>query len=178
MVECLNENVKYRLALSATIERHRDKSGTDAIFRYFKDRCIEYPLERAIEEGNLCQYEYHIIYSFLSDEELSEYIRITKEMSKCYVNKNGKRKLNEVGKLKAFQRRRIIAGAKDKIGLLKKYMEKYRDDSHILVYCGATKVIDENTDEEEKQILLVNKMIEDELGMSVHKFTADVDLYE
>lgn len=87
MVECLNENVKYRLALSATIERHRDKSGTDAIFRYFKDRCIEYPLERAIEEGNLCQYEYHIIYSFLSDEELSEYIRITKEMSKCYVNK-------------------------------------------------------------------------------------------
>lgn len=81
MVECLNENIKYRLALSATIERHRDKSGTDAIFRYFKDRCIEYPLERAIEEGNLCQYEYHIIYSFLSDEELSEYIRITKEMS-------------------------------------------------------------------------------------------------
>lgn len=178
MVECLNENIKYRLALSATIERHRDKSGTDAIFRYFKDRCIEYPLERAIEEGNLCQYEYHIIYSFLSDEELSEYIRITKEMSKCYVNKNGKRKLNEVGKLKAFQRRRIIAGAKDKIGLLKKYMEKYRDDSHILVYCGATKVIDENTDEEEKQILLVNKMIEDELGMSVHKFTADEDIYE
>lgn len=178
MAKCLTENIKYRLALSATIERYRDKKGTDIIFEYFKNRCIEYTLEKAIEDGSLCGYEYHIIYSFLSDEELSDYKRLTREISKCYVKKNGKMHLNDVGKIKAFKRKRILAGASDKIGLLKDYMQEYINDKHILVYCGATNVIDDKTGDLEKQIILVNKMLEDELGMSVHKFTSDEDISE
>jgi hypothetical protein len=42
----LLSNMKYRLALSATIERHGDEDGTAALFEYFGDKCIEYTLNR------------------------------------------------------------------------------------------------------------------------------------
>lgn len=179
MSNYLNYNIKYRLALSATIERYKDKSGTDCIYNYFKGKCIEYPLSKAIEEGKaLCKYEYHVIYSFLSPEELNKYQRITKELKKYVIYKNGKKKYNDCGKIKLFERRRILAGARDKIDLLENVMSKYKYDKFILVYCGATSILDEETNCYEKQILLVNKMIENKLNMSVHKFTAEENAKE
>lgn len=172
--EFLNENMKYRLALSATIERYRDKTGTDIIFNYFKNRCIEYTLNKAIEEGKaLCSYEYHVIYSFLSPKELEKYNQITRELKKYSRYEDGVRRLSEAGQVKLYERKRILAGAKDKIELLKKAITPYKDEKYILVYCGATSVLDEETESYEKQILKVNRMLETELGMDVHKFTAE-----
>ena len=37
----LSEKFKYRLALSATINRHNDEEGTEKLFNYFGDKCIE-----------------------------------------------------------------------------------------------------------------------------------------
>ncbi len=174
LAEYLNPNFKYRLALSATIERFRDKKGTDIIFRYFGERCIEYPLNRAIAEGKaLCQYEYHVIYSFLSPEELDEYNRITQELKKYLFYENGRPKFREAAQIKLFERKRVLAGARDKIELLKEAMQPYKNDKYILVYCGATSIHDDETDTYEKQIIKVNKMLETELGMDVHKFTAE-----
>ena len=170
----LNEDIKYRIALSATIERYGDKKGTKIIFDYFKKRCIEYSLDRAIKEGkSLCNYEYHVIYSFLSDEERSRYNQITQELKKYIIYKNGTSELSEAGKVKLFERRRVLIGAKDKIGLLEQAMEPYKNDKYILVYCGAVSVTNEDIDCSEKQIMQVNKMIEEKLGMDVHKFTAE-----
>ncbi len=59
----LNPKIKYRLALSATIERYMDKVGTAKLFEYFGERCIYYPLDQAIKDGkSLVEYEYHPIY--------------------------------------------------------------------------------------------------------------------
>ncbi len=172
----LNPNFKYRLALSATIERYRDKQGTDTVFQFFKGRCIEYPLKKAIAEGKaLCNYEYHVIYSFLSPEELDKYNRITRELKRYLVYENGVPKLSDAAQIKLFERKRILAGAKDKIGLLREAMEPYKNDNYLLVYCGAASVYDDETDTCEKQIMQVNKMLETELGMDVHKFTAQED---
>lgn len=44
----LNPKFEYRLALSATLERHGDPSGTQALYDYFGEKCIEYDLARAI----------------------------------------------------------------------------------------------------------------------------------
>lgn len=46
----LNERYTYRLALSATFERHNDEEGTERLYDFFGKKCIEYTLERAIEE--------------------------------------------------------------------------------------------------------------------------------
>lgn len=137
----LNENIKYRLALSATIERYQDKKGTEIIFKYFKEKCIEYSLNKAIEEGKaLCNYEYHVIYSFLSPQELDRYNRITKELKNYMKYDNGRAKYTKAAQVKLFERKRILAGAKDKVGLLKEAMGAYRNEKHILVYCGATNI--------------------------------------
>lgn len=174
MAQCLSKNFKYRLALSATIERYRDPKGTDVIFKYFGERCIEYSLKKAIEEGkSLCKYEYHVIYSFLSPEELDKYNQITRELKNYIVYENGRIRLSQAAQVKLFARKRILAGAKDKIGLLEQAIYPYKDDKHILVYCGATNIEDEETESYEKQILQVNKLLECKLGMSVHKFTAE-----
>ena len=39
-----------------------------------------------------------------------------------------------------MQRARIVAGAKNKLSVLRDKMQDYKDDYHILVYCGATRV--------------------------------------
>ena len=170
----LNENIKYRLALSATIERYGDRKGTEKIFKYFKGRCLEYSLEKAITEGkSLCNYDYHVVYSFLNQQELNKYNRLTNELRKYIIYENGIAKFSEAAKTKLFERKRILAGAKDKIDLLENLMKNYQSEKYILVYCGATSVYEEETDVYEKQIHQVNKMIETKLGMDVHKFTAD-----
>ena len=45
----LDERFTYRLALSATLERHRDEEGTALLYHFFGKKCIEYTLERAIK---------------------------------------------------------------------------------------------------------------------------------
>ena len=36
--KCLDEKIPYRLALSATLERHGDSAGTEKLFNYFKNK--------------------------------------------------------------------------------------------------------------------------------------------
>ena len=57
----LSEKFTYRLALSATLERHNDEEGTAKLFSYFGEKCIEYSLDRAIEEKKLTRYKYYPI---------------------------------------------------------------------------------------------------------------------
>lgn len=170
----LNPSIKYRLALSATIERYMDKRGTDKLFDYFGERCIYYPLEQAIKEGKaLVEYEYYPIYAFLTGDELEKYQDFTKQLKRYFIQEKGKTKLSDAGKKILFKRSRILAGASAKIEILRDQLEKYRSDKYILVYCGATSDYDEETGNMVKQIEIVGNMIEHELGMRVHKFTAE-----
>jgi superfamily II DNA or RNA helicase len=47
---CMKEVFKFRLALSATLERHYDDEGTQRLKDYFGNKCIEYTLARAIKK--------------------------------------------------------------------------------------------------------------------------------
>lgn len=51
-LKLLDERFTYCLALSATLERHRDEEGTNFLYKFFGKKCIEYSLERAIDEKN------------------------------------------------------------------------------------------------------------------------------
>lgn len=176
----LYPTIEYRLALSATLDRHGDEEGTDCLKHYFGEKCIEYDLQRAIKEGKLTPYYYYPVVVYLDEEEIERYRDISYKASKeCHKNKQGNVKITEKGKMLLLQRARIVAGAKSKLDELRNQMQQYKDDTHILVYCGATKVqtfeYDESEyDEEgERQIVAVSKILGNELGMKVTHFTSN-----
>ncbi|NCC87249.1 MAG: DEAD/DEAH box helicase [Clostridia bacterium] len=175
----------YRLALSATLDRHNDEEGTEVLYRFFGEKCIEYSLERAIKEKKLTPYKYYPIVITLSEEELAAYDQLSYEIGKCVIKgKNGRIKLSEKGKKLALKRARIVAGARAKLDALKEQIYPYVDQKHILVYCGATKGLEENqdyttTDEVDlRQIDEVTSLLGNELNMQVSQFTSKEDIEE
>lgn len=81
----LDDRFTYRLALSATLERHRDEEGTALLYAFFGKKCIEYSLDRAIEEDKLTPYKYYPVVVHLNDDELTAYEQLSYEMSKCVI---------------------------------------------------------------------------------------------
>lgn len=181
----LYSQIEYRLALSATLERHGDEEGTEALKKYFGRKCIEYDLKKAISDGKLTPYYYYPVLVFLDEEELAEYKDISYRISKeCHKDKHGKLQVTEKGKMLLMQRATIVAGAKNKLGVLRDKMQDYKDDAHILVYCGATRVPtfehdeSEHDEEGERQIVAVSKILGNELGMKVTHFTSNESAQE
>lgn len=179
----LDDRFTYRLALSATLDRHRDDEGTALLYDFFGKKCIEYSLERAIDEDKLTPYKYHPILVYLNDDELEKYEQKSYEMSKCLIKgKDGKYKLNRRGEILAMERARIVAGASQKLDALREQIEPYTKDNNILVYCGATSVIDEKsdystTDESDiRQIEAVTRILGNEFHMEVAKFTSEENM--
>jgi superfamily II DNA or RNA helicase len=179
----LDDRFTYRLALSATLDRHRDDEGTAVLYNFFGKKCIEYSLEKAIEENKLTQYKYFPVPVYLTDEELEKYEQKSYEMSKCLIKgKDGKYKLNKRGEILAMERARIVAGASQKLEALREYIVPYVHDNNILVYCGATNVVDEkadnsSTDEDDiRQIEAVTRILGNEFHMEVAKFTSEENM--
>ena len=181
----LLDSYDWRIGLSATINRHGDEEGTEKLFDFFGEKVIEYDIERAIKEKKLTPYKYYPVLVFLDDEELDEYKRLSKEIrNNQTVDKKGNHKLSEYGKILAMQRARIIAGAKAKIPALREKITLYKNDTHLLVYCGATTNLTENEDSsaveeaEERQIVTISKMLGNELGIKNHHFTSNENVRE
>lgn len=181
----LDDRFQYRLALSATLDRHRDEEGTAALYNFFGRKCIEYTLERAIREDKLTPYKYYPVVVYLNEDELSTYEYYTQEISKCIIkDKNGKTKLNSYGETLAIKRSRVVAAAAQKLDALRREIVPYKNKNNILVYCGATNVINENADRSEtdegdiRQITAVTRILGNEFDMSVAKFTADESMDE
>lgn len=181
----LDESYPYRLALSATFDRHHDDEGTEVLKSYFGETCIYYPLEKAIHEGMLSKYKYYPVSVTLTEDELREYQRLTKELSKCFQKgENGSRTISPKGKIIAQQRARVVAAARNKVETLRESIKPYSRNKHILVYCGAAQLLETDfdysspTDEDRRQITVVVDMLGNDLGMSVSKFTSEEDVKE
>lgn len=179
----LNNKFQYRLALSATFERYNDEEGTNKLFKYFGSKyCIHYSLKEAIKNGMLTEYYYYPIITYLSDDELDEYIFLTNKIRRCITfDKTGKSRLNDTGKALLLKRAKIVAGAMSKmtkvVSLLKKQNEE-RGITNTLIYCGATTINDvsfkedENDEDDVKQIDYLRKLIKDNIDLKIAKFTS------
>lgn len=181
----LMDNMKYRLALSATIDRHGDPEGTQKLYEYFGEKCIEYTLKDAIDNKMLTPYFYHPVVVSLNEAELEEYLDLTAKIRRnVHADKHGKVVLSEYAKMLLIKRARLVSGAAEKITVLRDLMQDYRHDNHMLVYCGATTMHDvdykEGTAhiEDIRQIDLVADMLGNEFGMRVSKFTSEEDAAE
>lgn len=196
-------NFAFRLALSATLDRHGDQDGTSALYTYFGSKCIEYGLRQAIDNDFLTPYKYYPIVVPLDVDELEEFVELTNEIVRCLsqcgaFGDDGKldsSKLSDRVKILLIKRARIVAGAKNKIDIFKHYIMPYRDKNNILVYCGATKVeYDEergindvknnshaNDVEEQRQlrqIECITKLMGNDLNMKVRKYTSQESVKE
>lgn len=173
--KCLPIAFEYRLALSATIDRHNDETGTVALTDYFGEKCIEYSLKEAIDNQMLTRYFYYPVITYLDEDELDEYINLTRQLATAISKKGGKSVLSEYAKQLLIKRARVIAGTRGKLPELNKQIQPFKDDNHILVYCGATTIKDTETDEGDfgtRQIDLVTNMLGNEIGMRVGRFTS------
>jgi len=183
----LDSRFRCRLALSATLDRHKDVEGTAFLYNYFGKVCISYTLEKAIAEGKLTPYKYKPILVYFTDDELSEYKQISSEILLHITNKNGKVELDSYGEYLAIKRSRIVAGANNKLDAFRKEIEVYKEKQNILVYCGATTT---NSDEgsckyddyefraEERQIVAITKILGNEMNMKVARFTSEEDIVQ
>ena len=174
----LDEIIPYRLALSATLERHGDDVGTKKLFDYFGKKCIEYTLKEAIDNDMLVRYYYHPILVSFKDDELESYIDLSKQIAKAMMSCKDDEP-NDYAKMLLIKRARLVASAREKVEQLLDEMKKHTEDNHILVYCGATTMRDIDYDEEKppeeekKQVDIVTKLLGNELQMKVAKFTSE-----
>lgn len=181
----MNEKFQYRLALSATLDRHHDEGGTRKLYEYFGKKCIIYDLERAIREHKLTPYKYYPVIVNLTDSELKKYYQITEQIiHEMKKDKHGNVALTEKGKRLCLMRARIVAAAENKIEALREKIIPYTDDHHILVYCGAASLQDYSSDsydvddEELRQIDVVTDLLGNQLDMKVSQYTSKEDIEE
>lgn len=185
-IECMNDRFKYRLALSATLERHHDDFGTKQLYQYFGEKCITYTLKEAIDSHKLTPYFYHIVPVALEEDELEEYVDITDKVANILKRVPIGSDIPDSAERLLIKRARLIAGAKNKVVALRNIIKDYKDKNHLLVYCGATRVPgyyykhdnNEASEEEVRQIDDVTALLGNELGMSVTQFTAAEDSKE
>ena len=167
----LPSTARYRLALSATIKRHNDEEGTKALQQFFGKTCISFSLKEAIKKNFLTSYYYYPVIVHLNSDELEEYQFLTKQLSRLLASKTVE---DEQVERLLIKRARIIAGCKEKVDKIVEIMKNFKKDSHMLVYCGATKYenIDKADDDDIRQIEEVTRRLGLELNMRVRKFTS------
>ena len=157
-----------RLGLSATPERQYDPDGTAAIFDFFGPKVFEFSLREAIGVC-LVPYNYYIHRVLLNEEEYEEWVKLTERLVRAGFM--GDSEPGESGQLSQEiirllnARRRVIEAAEDKIRVLQRILsERNRDDiHHVLIYA---------TDKKRNQLLAVNAMLQDDLGLTIHQLTA------
>ena len=79
----------------------------------------------------------------------------------------------DIAKNLLIKRARLVAGASNKLNVLRSLMGQYSNKNYILVYCGATKTTDESDGSEERQIRRVCQILWNEFGIKNRKFTAE-----
>lgn len=151
MVKRLND-IKYlrRIGLSATPERQFDESGNNKIKEFFGsgvNYTFEYSMADAINNGALCKYYYYPHLVKLTDDEMVQYIDLSKKIAKIYNYKDPD--TEEILKLLLLKRKRIIHKAENKIEVFKKILEDRINTvgslKYTLVYVPEGNKPDDNT---------------------------------
>ncbi len=174
----LNPIFKYRLGLSATIDRFRDPEGTRLLFDYFGEKCISYSLSDALYEDRLVPYKYHPVVCYFNDEEYERIININTEIENLsmFDSIENSRKIQQL----RINGSRLIAKMDDKILKLVETMKPFQNSYHMLIYCGATSVVSldseidketGNSEESERLISYISRLLYEKYGINLRTFT-------
>jgi superfamily II DNA or RNA helicase len=134
-----------RLGLSATPDRYGDEAGTTAILEYF-GKILEpkFTITDAIKAGRLVRYSYRIHECQLTDDEESEFQRLSKLLAQASAREDSNS--DYVAKLRR-DRANIVKQASNKTDLAVRTLLEVGDrQTHWLVYCNSVAHIDQVKD--------------------------------
>jgi superfamily II DNA or RNA helicase len=146
-----------RLGLSAT---PYDQFAEHFLEQYFGSIAYEFPLGRAIEEGFLTRYRYHLLVCKLDEDETALYDELTRKIVKIAGNEE-RMSPETLAKVQPFllQRARVVGAAKDKLVRLRAHLVRIGRTPYTLFYCGDGKV--EEDGEQLRQIERVSELLHD-----------------
>lgn len=138
------DSIKYlrRIGLSATPSRQFDDLGNQKINEFFGSTegfTFEYSMREAIDNGFLCRYYYYPHVVRLNDTEMSEYLEISRKLSKFYnFDKDSFAQSNDILMALLLKRKRIIHKAQQKEIIFESILkERYKEKGNLkytLVY--------------------------------------------
>ena len=167
----LPQFIQLRLGLSATPERHYDAEGTKAIFDYFGEIVFEFGIADAIKQGVLAPYFYHPVLVDLTLEEADEYHDLSLKIAQLFQRADDDDE-NEFLKQLLLKRARLLASAANKLPALDGVLRSLKEPvSKALFYSGDGRVDDPVSDDEIRQITAIARLLGDEHGLRVRKFT-------
>lgn len=147
----LVDKYTYRLGLTATPNRYGDEDGTNYIYDYFykgnynekEGHTYFFDLKRAIKEGFLTEYDYYPYFCTLTQEELKDYIELTKKMGRLYaIGQNSKNSNSlEAHKQLANKRKAIIKNAENKTLVAREILEDMGNVRRCLFFLDTNKQI-------------------------------------
>ena len=133
------DGVKYlrRIGLSATPERQFDEKGNKALMKFFgcvdDNYTFKFSMQEAIDKGYLCRYDYYPHLVHLTEVEMEEYIRISRQLCKFFSSDdNWFTTSDDVLMRLLLKRKRIIHKAANKEAIFRSIMEnRYRQKGNL-----------------------------------------------
>lgn len=129
----LRDDFKYRLGLSATPIRQHDEERTEVVLNFFGGVIYEFTLEDAIAAGILCEYEYYVYPTELTEEEYAEFKDLSAQIGRL-LNSN-QDDATERAEFLAIRRANILKSAASKLSVLEKIV-KHHPLSRGMIYCA------------------------------------------
>ncbi|MBD5201896.1 MAG: DEAD/DEAH box helicase family protein [Bacteroidales bacterium] len=134
--------VKYkrRIGLSATPERQFDDMGNNALRKFFgcedlEGYTFEFSMQEAIDKGYLCRYFYYPHLVRLTDEEMSEYMKISIQLAKFYNYDNDSFPgSGDILMRLLLKRKRIVHKAKNKESIFESIIRDWYNAKGSLKY--------------------------------------------
>jgi superfamily II DNA or RNA helicase len=160
-------NAKYKLGLSATLMTKYNNDNMNNLIKYFENGIIyNFPLDKAINEGYLTPYYYHPVFIELTEDERSEYLKITYQIGQrlAFTSIDSD---DETLQNLFIKRARIIASAENKLNKLREMKDVIKNTHNNIFYCGDK--IESNVKFVEK----VNRILAYEIGIKTHTFTSE-----
>ncbi|MEO7977696.1 DEAD/DEAH box helicase family protein [Flavobacterium sp.] len=120
-------HLNQRIGLSATPDRKFDDIGNKSIEDFFDDKppfVYSYTMEQAMQMGWLCKYKYYPHIVKLTDIELAEYIKKSKQLLKYFDNQTKRYKDCKEVEILLLERKRIIHKAHNKLAVFKNILDK------------------------------------------------------
>lgn len=130
-------DIKYlrRIGLSATPERQFDDTGNRKLMDFFgcaDSYTFEYSMAEAIQNGALCRYYYYPHIVRLTENEMAEYVELSKKIVKIMGFQDAESQ--ERLKMLLLKRKRIIHKAANKLIVFKQIVEQRMTEKGNLKY--------------------------------------------
>ena len=134
------EGIRFlrRIGLSATPERQFDEQGNRKLMKFFgcegKGYTFEFSMKDAIDNGFLCRYRYYPHLVRLTDDEMTEYMRISVQLMKFFnADKDSfANPKDEILMRLLLKRKRIVHKAKNKLEAFKEIIaNRYKEKGNL-----------------------------------------------